>query len=383
MSLEQGSLRDNNGIEGRKDDHIRICLEHDVEAKNVSAGFEDVYLIHKALPEINLSDVKTETVFLGHKFHAPIIVEAMTGGTERAMEINAAIAEAVEELQLGMGVGSQRAAIERPSLERTYRVVREKAPNAFIAANIGGAQLASGYTIKEIKLIIDMIGADALAIHLNPLQEVIQPEGEAVYAGIMRKIGELTSRLDVPIIIKEIGCGISCEVAVILERVGASCIDVAGAGGTSWAAVEYYRAVKRSGICSQDLGLVLWDWGIPTVVSLVEVVHSVKVPVIASGGIRSGLDIAKAIALGASMAGIARPILIAASKGCEETKRVLSSLVNQLRCVMFLTGAKSIEDLRRVPLVIVGRTAEWLRARGFNPDLLYVRRYMSEWACMI
>lgn len=381
--MGRGLLRDNIRIEDRKNDHIRTCLERDVEAKRISTGFEDVYLIHKALMEINLSDVKTETVFLEHKFSAPIIVEAMTGGTERALEINAAIAEAVEELGLGMGVGSQRAAVEKPSLERTYRIVRDKAPNAFITANIGGAQLATGYSVKEVNSIIEMIKADALVIHLNSLQEVIQPEGEAFYAGILGRISELTSKLSVPVIVKETGCGISCEVARMLERAGVSCIDVAGAGGTSWAAVEYYRAVEQEDPRGQDLGLMLWDWGIPTVVSLVEVVHSVKVPVIASGGVRSGLDVAKSIALGASMAGIARPILAAASKGCEETKRVLKSLMDQLRCVMFLVGAKSVEDLRRVPLVIVGRTAEWLRARGFNPDLLYARRGIPEWACLI
>jgi len=381
--LGRGLLRDNAGIEDRKNDHIRICVECDVEAKKATTGFEEVFLIHRATPEINLSEVRTEAVFLGHKFSAPIIVEAMTGGTERALEINAIIAEAIEELGLGMGVGSQRAAIEKPSLERTYRIVRERAPNAFVIANIGGAQLAAGYGVKEIKLMVDMIDADALAVHLNPLQEAIQPEGEAVYAGILRRIGELASRIDIPLIVKETGCGVSYEVAGMLERAGVSCIDVAGAGGTSWAAVEYHRAAERGDNRGRELGLLLWDWGIPTVVSLVEVVHSVKIPVIASGGVRSGLDVAKAIALGASMAGLARPILLAALKGPEGTRRALGSLVNQLRCVMFLTGARSIEDLKRVPLVIIGRTADWLRARGFNPDLLYARRGISRWACLI
>lgn len=381
--MGRGLLGDDAELEDRKNDHIRICVECDVEAKKITTGFEDVFLVHRATPEINLSGVGTEAVFLGHKFSAPIIVEAMTGGTERALEINAVVAEAVEELGLGMGVGSQRAAIEKPSLERTYRIVRERAPNAFVVANIGGAQLAAGYGVKEIKLMVDMIGADALAVHLNPLQEAIQPEGEAVYAGILRRIGELAGRIDVPLIVKETGCGISYEVARMLERARVSCIDVAGAGGTSWAAVEYHRATERGDNRGRDLGSLLWDWGIPTVVSLVEVVHSVKIPVIASGGIRSGLDVAKAIALGASMAGLARPILLAALKGPEETRRALGSLVNQLRCVMFLTGAGSIEDLKRVPLVIVGRTAEWLRARGFNPDLLYARRGISGWACLI
>jgi len=374
--LEQESLRDDaqlSQISNRKDEHIRICLERNVEAKSVRTGFEEIFLIHKALPEINLRNVKTETVFLKHRFSAPIIVESMTGGTERAMEINAVIASVVEELGLGMGVGSQRAALKNPSLERTFRIVRERAPRAFIISNIGGPQIVMEYGVKEIRRAVEMIEADALAIHLNPLQEAIQPEGETVYSGIIDRIRTIVDSLDVPVIVKETGAGISAEVARMLEDAGVACIDVAGAGGTSWAAVEYYRAVEYGDAAGQDLGLVLWDWGIPTAISLVEVAQSVNLPVIASGGLRSGLDIAKSIALGASMAGLARPILLSASKGYEETKRTICSLINQLRNVMFLVGAESIERLKRAPLVILGRTAEWLRVRGFKPEI-YARR---------
>ncbi|MEM2167193.1 MAG: type 2 isopentenyl-diphosphate Delta-isomerase, partial [Candidatus Bathyarchaeia archaeon] len=313
------------------------------------------------------------TFFLNHKFSAPIIVEGMTGGTEKSVTINAAIAQAVEELGLGMGVGSQRAALEDPSLERTYKIVREKAPKAFLVSNIGGPQLLMEDSISKIKRAVEMIEADALAIHLNPLQEVVQPEGEKFYAGIIDRIRRVTERLDVPIIVKETGGGISAEVAGMLEDAGVACIDVAGAGGTSWAAVEYYRAVEQGIAFSRDLGLMLWDWGIPTVISLIEVTRSTSLPVIASGGVRSSLDIAKSIALGASLAGIARPVLLSASRGYEDVKRMLSSLIAQLRSVMFLVGADSIERLRKAPLVILGRTAEWLRARGFNPDE-YARR---------
>ncbi|MEM2341469.1 MAG: type 2 isopentenyl-diphosphate Delta-isomerase [Candidatus Bathyarchaeia archaeon] len=362
-----------NQIKNRKDEHIRICLERNVEAKEITTGFEDVFFVHRALPEINLSDVKTDTVFLNHRFSAPIIVEGMTGGTEKAMEINAVIAQVVEKLGLGMGVGSQRAALEKPSLERTYRIVREKAPKAFIISNIGGPQIAAEYDLKKIKLAVEAIEADALAIHLNPLQEAVQPEGEAVYAGIINKIRNIISVLDVPVIVKETGSGISAEVARMLAEAGVACIDVSGAGGTSWAAVECYRAIERGDAFSRDLGLMLWDWGIPTAISLIEVVQSVNLPVIASGGIRSGLDIAKSIALGASLAGIARPILVAASKSYEETEKTLCTLINQLRNVMFLVGANSIEKLRNVPLIILGKTAEWLRVRGFNPEI-YARR---------
>lgn len=376
--LEQGSLRDEgkrgvNKITSRKEDHLRICLERDVEAKSITAGFEDVFLIHRALPEVNLDDVRTETVFLNHNFSAPIIVEGMTGGTERSIEINAAIARAVEDLGLGMGVGSQRAALEDPSLERTYRIVREKAPTAFIVSNIGAPQLAAENNISKIRRAVEMIEADALAVHLNPLQEVVQPEGEKVYAGIIDRIRVLAGSLDVPVIVKETGGGISAEIAKMLEEAGVACIDVAGAGGTSWAAVEYYRAVEQGSPLSRDLGLMLWDWGIPTVVSLVEVTQTVKLPVIASGGIRSGMDVAKSIALGASLAGIAKPILAPAYRGYEETKSALNTLIIQLRSIMFLVGADSIEKLKRTPLIILGRTAEWLKARGFDPDI-YARR---------
>lgn len=374
--MEQESSGDDtqlSQINNRKDEHIRICLERNVEARSVRTGFEDIFLIHKALPEINLRDVKTETVFLKHRFSAPIIVESMTGGTERAMEINAIIASVVEELGLGMGVGSQRAALKNPSLERTFKIVRERAPRAFMISNIGGPQIIMEYGVKEIKRAVEMIEADALAIHLNPLQETIQPEGETVYAGIIDRIRTIVDSLDVPVIVKETGAGISAEVARMLKDAGVACIDVAGAGGTSWAAVEYYRAVEYGDAASQDLGLVLWDWGIPTVISIVEVAQSVNLPVVASGGLRSGLDIAKSIALGASMAGLARPILLSASRGYEETKRTLCSLINQLRNVMFLVGAESIERLKRVPLVILGRTAEWLMMRGFKPEI-YARR---------
>jgi isopentenyl-diphosphate delta-isomerase len=325
------------------------------------------------LPELNLSDVKTETIFFNHRFSAPIIVEGMTGGTVKALEINSAIAQAVEDLGLGMGVGSQRAALENPEMEKTFAAVRKKAPNAFIISNIGGPQIAEECSIDKIRRAVEMINADALAIHLNPLQEVIQPEGEKMYSGVLDNMRKLIEKLDVPVIVKETGAGISAEAARKLKEVGIACIDVAGAGGTSWAAVEYYRALEQGDASGQDLGLLLWDWGIPTAVSLVEVIQSVDMPVIASGGLRSGLDMAKAIALGASMVGLARPILISASKGYEDVRRSLCSLMNHLRNIMFLVGAASVEELREAPLVILGRTAEWLKARGFKPEI-YARR---------
>ena len=347
----------------RKVDHIRICLDQKAQARNVTAGFEDIQLVHRALPEINKSKINLSTTFLGKKFKAPIIVGAMTGGAEEATSINASIAEAVEKLGLGMGLGSQRAAIENKSLEKTYRIAREKAPNAFLIANVGGVQLVHGYGIKEVKKIVEMIDADAVAVHLNALQEVLQPEGQTNFQGVLSKIGEITGSLDVPVIVKETGAGIASEDAKALEEAGVKAIDVGGVGGTSFAAVEYYRSTQQKDVY---LGEAFWDWGIPTAVSLVENAQTVKLPLIASGGIRSGTDIAKALALGASLASVSQPILETAVKGAKETEAKLSCLIEELRNVMFLVGAEKLNDLTKSPVVITGKTAQWLQARRFN-----------------
>jgi isopentenyl-diphosphate delta-isomerase len=347
----------------RKVDHIRICLDQKAQARNVTAGFEDVQLVHRALPEINKSKINLSTSFLSKKFKAPIIVGAMTGGAEEATSINASIAEAVEKLGLGMGLGSQRAAIENKSLEKTYRIAREKAPNAFLIANVGGVQLVHGYSVKEVKKIVEMIDANAVAFHLNALQEAVQPEGQTNFQGVLSKIGEITGELDVPVIVKETGAGISSEDAKALEKAGVKAIDVGGVGGTSFAAVEYYRSTKEKDVY---LGEAFWDWGIPTAVSLVENAQTVKLPLIASGGIRSGTDIAKALALGVSLASVSQPILETAVKGAKETEAKLSCLIEELRNVMFLVGAENLKDLTKSPVVITGKTAQWLQVRGFN-----------------
>jgi len=368
LGQESNVNNETDQIEERKTEHIRVCLEEDVGAKNITTGFEDVHLIHRALPEINRDDINLSTEVFGHKFSAPVIVTGITGGTKQASKINAAIAQAVEELGLGMGVGSQRAALQNPELECTYSVVRKMAPTAFLVANIGAPQIVREYSLEQVRRAVDMIEADALAIHLNPLQEAVQPEGETGYAGILRRISELTDGLDVPVIVKETGAGISAEDAKRLEAAGVAGIDVAGAGGTSWAAVEYFRAKLRSDGFGQELGKHLWDWGIPTVVTLVEVVQSVSIPVIASGGIRSGSDVAKALALGAKLGGLALPLLSPALQSSGEVKKALSSLIRELKTVMFLVGARSTERLNSVPVVVTGKTAEWLLSRGFSLD---------------
>ena len=359
--------------ERRKLDHIRICLKKDVEARGVTAGFDQVHLIHRALPRVDYEVVDLSTKVFGHVFSAPVVVTAITGGVGDSVRINEALAEAVEELGLGMGVGSQRAAIENPRLERTFRVVREKAPTAFLIANIGYSQLTSGYGIREVERAVEMIEADAIAIHLNPLQEVIQREGRPGGPDALQRIGEVAEALDVPVIVKETGCGIAAEEARALEEVGVEGVDVAGVGGTSWAAVEHHRALEAGDWRRAELGRQFWDWGIPTVVSLVEVAEATNLTVIASGGVRTGLDAAKSIALGAHLAGLALPMLRAASAGVEEVKRALRLVVDGLRVAMFLSGARDVQELRRAPVVLLGWVAEWLRARGIQPER-YARR---------
>jgi len=350
----------------RKVDHIRICLENKAQAKNVTAGFEDIQMVHRALPEVDKKKINLTTSFLNKKFSAPLIVGAMTGGTEEATKINSSIAEAVEKLGLGMGVGSQRAAIENHQLEKTYAIARKKAPNAFLIANFGGVQLVYGYGLKEVKKIVEMIDADAVAIHLNALQEAVQPEGQTNFKGVLTKIGEIAGALDKPVVVKETGSGISSEDAKALENAGVKAIDIGGVGGTSFAAVEYYRSKGKQDQLQHLLGETFWDWGISTAISLIETSQTIKLPLIASGGVRSGTDIAKALALNASLASISQPILETAVKGAKETEDKLASLIEELRNVMFLVGAENLKDLSKAPIVITGKTAEWLRARGFN-----------------
>ncbi len=344
----------------RKLEHIQICLDKDIQARTKTAGWEDIEFVHKAVPEIDLAEIDYTTDFLGHKLSAPIIIAGMTGGTPIAKKINKNLAIVAQELNIGLNVGSQRAAIENPSLSDTYSIVREYAPSALIIGNIGAPQLSEGTIgLKEAKIAAEMIQADALAVHLNATQEALQPEGEAKYRRVLAAIHELVNNLDIPVIAKETGSGIAKEDAIALEKVGVHAIDAGGAGGTSWVAVESYRANAE-----QENANIFWDWGIPTAVSTVEVATATNIPVISTGGVRSGLDIAKAIALGATCAGIAHPLLAHSYEGnLKMLSHTLTSLMKQLQIVMFLTGSKSISDLRNAPIVITGKTAEWLKIR--------------------
>jgi isopentenyl-diphosphate delta-isomerase len=353
--------------ERRKLNHIKICLHKKVNSLS-DAGFEDVHLVHKALPELDKDEIDLRLKLFGHDLNAPIVIEPITGGTPTAAKINAVLAETAEKFGVAMGVGSQRAGIENPKLAYTYSIARKKASTTLLFANIGCAQLVAGYGIKEARTAVEMIDADALFIHLNPLQELTQFEGETRFHGVLAKIGELVDEIDVPVIVKETGAGISREVAQALESVGVKGVDVAGVGGTSWAAVEYYRAKEVGDKLRMRLGETFWNWGIPTAVSIVEVAKSTKLTVIASGGIRNGLHIAKSIALGAQASGLARPLLQSAAKGREALEEELLTKIEELKAAMFLTGSKNIDELKRSPVVITGSTLNWLQQRGFNVE---------------
>ena len=354
------------GIEKRKQRHIRMSLEEDVQS-DIGPGFGDVRLVHRTLPEMDLEDVRTGVSLFGRRLSAPLIISAITGGTDEAKEINATLAEAAEELGIGVGVGSQRIAIEDPSTEHTFRVVRERAPSALVLANLGCPQLSLGWGPDEARRCVDMVGADALAIHMNPLQEAVQVGGEARYGGILGKVKEVVDGVDVPVVMKETGCGVAFEEAVRLEEAGVEALDVSGVGGTSWAAVEHHIA-REVGMREQErLGEALWNWGISTAVSIVEARRSTGLKIIASGGIRTGADMAKAVALGADAVGMAGPFLKAAVQGPDALRDHVRRILLEFRAVMFLAGARDVEALKRARVVILGGTAEWLRARGFDP----------------
>ena len=340
-------------ISDRKLEHLLICENYDVEFKNKTTGFEDIELIHNVLPEINKQEIDLSTSAFGKKLDSPLFITAITGGHPASKEINKQLAIAAENHNIALGVGSQRAACEHPELEDTYTVIRENAPDCLLVGNIGAPQL------NLAEKAVEILDADILAIHLNPLQESIQPEGDLDARGYTDLISQISDTIDIPVLAKETGCGISAESSKLLVDTGVDFIDIEGAGGTSWAAVETYRAEDRY------LGEIFWDWGIPTAISTVEVTNAVDVPVISSGGIRTGLQAAKAIALGADAVGMALPFL----KNCNSQKalnKFIERFNDSLRIAMFLVGANNIDELKQTKLVIRGKTKEWLNERGIN-----------------
>lgn len=342
-------MPDSSQTESRKADHIRIVLGEDVAAKGVGTGFADYRLPHTALPEIDLAEVDTRTTFLGKPLSAPILISSMTGGAGVAAQINMALAEAAETLGLPMGVGSQRAAVADARLAETYRV-RRVAPRIPLLANLGAVQLNYGFGVDQCRRAVDMIEADALIFHLNPLQEAVQPEGNTNFKDLLPKIEQVCRMLEVPVVVKEVGNGISAQDAQRLFDVGVRIIDVAGAGGTSWSEVERFRQPDDNG---RRVAGAFADWGWPTT----ECVREVRAvlpdaTVIASGGVRSGVDVAKAIALGADLAGTAKPALVDAitERGAEAVIEGLQNFIRELRIAMFCAGCADLAALRRVTL---------------------------------
>lgn len=355
--------------ERRKVEHLFISLRlYDESTRPTKTLFDEVYFIHNAVPELDLEDIDISTEFLGYKFKAPIIVEGMTGGFKLAKKLNKVIASAVEQLGLGMGVGSQRAALENPKVIESFKVVREVAPTAFLISNIGASQIVLDYGLEDMVKIIEMIDANALAIHFNPLQECIQFEGEPKFKGVIEKLKKLCRELNKPIIAKETGCGFSRDDVIKLINAGVNALDVSGAGGTSFALIEGLRAKIHGDLVKYEISKTFVDWGIPTVLSILEVRSiSKEIPLIASGGIRTGLDIAKAIALGADIVGIGLPILKRAVEGnVEGVKSYLSKIILELKITMFLVGASNINDLKRKPVVLSQRIVNWLNQRGIS-----------------
>lgn len=361
-----------NQIASRKGEHLQVITTRDVDTRT-RAGWDDVRLVHQALPEIDVDDVDPSVTFLGHRLRYPIIVASMTGGHPEAFDINRTLALVAEELGIGMGVGSQRAALRDSELRPTYAVVREAAPTAFIVANIGAPQLipqdgTPPLGPRDVAAALEMVAADALAVHLNFLEETVMTEGDRRARGCTEAIAELAASLPVPVIGKETGAGLSREAACLLRRAGVGALDVGGVGGTSFAAVEGYRAERIDDRRGMALGEVFRDWGLPTAVSLVQV-SGAGLPTIATGGIRTGLDAAKALALGAELVGVARPLLQAAQGGPDAVRVWFRQFFAELQAAMFLTGARTVPDLRTRPRVILGETGEWLRqlALPFQP----------------
>jgi isopentenyl-diphosphate Delta-isomerase len=332
----------------RKADHIRICLEEDVQFR-ASSGLEKYRFTHCCLPEIGYADLDIKTTFLGKSLGAPLLISSMTGGTAQAQQINQRLARVAQTYRLAMGVGSQRVAIEQAHTAPTFQV-RSIAPDILLFANLGAVQLNYGYGVEQCQRAVDLLQADALILHINPLQECIQPQGDLNFSGLLAKIAVVCEKLTVPVIAKEVGNGISPAVAKQLINAGVQAIDVAGAGGTSWSLVESQRAPND---LLKQLGRTFGDWGIPTAECLVDIHHTYpQMPLIASGGLRNGLDIAKSIGLGASLAGMALPFLQAADISEEAVIDRVDLLIAELKTAMFCTGSSQLSDLRQMGLLV-------------------------------
>jgi len=332
----------------RKKEHLNISLEKDVQSKDITTGFENYYFLHQALPEIDAATIDLSVTLFGKKLEAPLIISAMTGGIEAAKRINRNLAQAAQAAGIAMGVGSQRCAIDDPKLAITYQI-RDVAPGILLFANLGAVQLNYGYSFAECQRAVDMIHADALILHLNPLHEALQRDGNTNFSGLLSKIERVCHELRVPVIVKEVGYGISQSVAKRLAAAGVSGIDISGAGGTSWSEVERHRAHSP---VTDNVAATFSCWGIPTAESiLIARQDAPDITLIASGGIRTGIDAAKAIALGADAVGIAAPFLKAAAISAEAVTQAINEIIEGLRITMFCIGAANLHQLKHSPLL--------------------------------
>ena len=359
-------------VKQRKIEHVTVALGQDVSAPQ-HANWNDVRFVHQALPEVNLDEIDTSVSFLRHHLRYPLFISSLTGGHPDVTTINANLARAAETYGLALGVGSQRAAIVNPDVASSYAITRETAPNAFLIANIGAPQLIrqaryEAFTLEQVQRAIDMIGANALAIHMNSLQEAAQPEGDRRAVGEAEALKRVTQQIRVPVIAKETGAGVAREQALLLRNCGVSAIDVGGAGGSSMAAMEAARSQSRGDQRTMNIGLLYRDWGIATPSALVEA-SAAKLPLISTGGVRNGLDVARALALGATLVGMGFPFLKAASESYDSVCELVETLIAELKVAMQLSGATNIAQMRQVDVVVMGETREWLTLRGFEEDL--------------
>jgi isopentenyl-diphosphate delta-isomerase len=335
-------------IDWRKADHIRINLEQDVHS-GLTSRLEHYHFVHEALPELDLAEVDTTMSLFGKSLQAPILISSMTGGTEEAKTINQHLAEAAQTVGMAMGVGSQRAALENPVLMETFSITRKVAPDILLFANLGAVQLNYGYNVDNCRHAVDMLRADALCLHLNSLQEAVQAGGDTNFSGLAKKIEKVCKQIEVPVIVKEVGWGISERTAKILNECGVSAIDVAGAGGTSWSQVEMHRAPDEF---TRQLAATFVGWGIPTADSILNVKRvAPDMTVFASGGLKDGIDIAKCITLGATLGGMAGQFLKAASVSTDMVIETLKLTRLQIQIAMFVTGVDEIAKLGSVKMV--------------------------------
>ena len=348
-------MHDENSFRrNRKIEHIRCFLA--LEDGPFASGLEDLNLIHQALPELNFEEIDLSVEFMGKRLDAPIIINAITGGNQEVLSINRALAQVAREFNLAMAVGSQTAALENPAVRETYQVARQENPAGGLLANIG-ALIAPEQALRAV----EMIQADALQVHLNVPQELAMDEGDRTFAGVLANLSRIVEACPVPVMVKEVGFGLSRETVTRLAETGVQWVDIGGLGGTNFIAIENQRGES---LVSDSLE----TWGIPTAISLLETLaqnHSFKV--VATGGIRSALDVAKVLAVGADLAGMAGPILrLLIQESPAALRMALTKMLYELRCIFLMTGAKNLQDLQRKPVVITGKTREWLAQRGIE-----------------